>query len=135
MKYFCLIIFTIVLSINSYSAQSSDNIEWVKAEGKVQSVKCQAGRKRRTCTAMVSYKTRTGKSVKAAVSVAKIPFIGPFEKAGDSISVVYNKKNPYMARSEKENFLMSYGLYILIALVVGFSLLNIMKIRKRKALA
>ncbi|SNR16267.1 DUF3592 domain-containing protein [Tenacibaculum jejuense] len=120
-------LFFLLMLTNVYT---QDNVTWVKTNGVIKELE----KKRRGKTfATVSFTTKDGKEASAYIQLLGLPIIGSFKSVGDSIEVYYDKTNPAIAKSESGKFLSQYGIIILIALGVFFSVkryLNVVKLHK-----
>ncbi|WP_299683227.1 DUF3592 domain-containing protein [uncultured Tenacibaculum sp.] len=124
MKSYIYILCFLFLSIQ-VSSQNTE--EWIKTEGTIKTLE----KKRRGKTfAMVSFTTEEGKISEAYIELLGLPIIGSFKSVGDTIEIYYDKNNPVIAKSESGKFLSQYGMIILIALGVIFSVKRFIDARK-----
>ncbi len=81
--------------------------------------------------ATVNFITLKGDSITTIVELERLPFLGSFKSVGDEITINYDVENPAIARTNIGNFLSEYGMYILIALGIVFSLRTYIKARNK----
>ncbi len=123
-------IFLVVLFLFSLSVFAQDNSDWISTQAVIKSIEKKGGKRTREF-ATVTFTTKEGKSIETMVELERIPFLGSFKSAGDEITINYNPANPALAATNMGNFLSKYGMYILIALGVVFSVMQYMKAMKK----
>jgi len=116
---------SLLISDQVFSQSTTEG--WITTEATITEVKDE-GVRRRSMWADVSYKSEDGKSHNSSIKLFTIPFIGTFKKAGDKVNIVYNPAEPAMIKSQSNNFMDSYGVYILIVVGVLFSLTRLKSI-------
>ncbi len=125
-------IFTIVLLLMPlvlFAQQSESEYFSTKATIKKIEKKSSGGKVREIAT--VFYTTKQGQNITTVIELARIPFLGSFKSVGDEITVNYNIANPALVETNTGHFLSKYGMYILIAAGVVFSVMQYMKVRKK----
>jgi hypothetical protein len=114
-----------------YAQQNPDDS--IAATAAIKSIETKGFGKKKNIIAAISYKTVQGKDITTVVELVKIPFFGTFSSAGDTIDISYNKANPAIAHTKTGGFIDQYGLYILIALGLAFSIPIVLRNIKRRS--
>lgn len=124
MKFLCFI--ALFLSASYCFSQEAGRVE---TEGVITEITVHRGRKTRE-TALVKFKLENGEEIVGSVDLVRIPLLGTMKSVGDKITVTYDRSNPGLLQTTYGNFIMNYGMYILIVLGIIFSLRPLLKYRK-----
>ncbi len=104
--------------------------ETIKTKGVIKNIeKKRSGRSTKEI-ALVGFVTQKGDSIETYVDLTRFPIVGSLKSIGDKITVNYDAENPAIARTDADNFLSKYGMYILIALGIALSLKTFLKAKK-----
>ncbi|MGB0950105.1 MAG: hypothetical protein ACPGU0_08385, partial [Marinirhabdus sp.] len=106
--------------------------EFLETEATITQLDFSINGRRSTSTATVGYTTHDGVKRSSTVKIAHIPFIGPWNKVGDKITVRYDVNKPLLLTSPTTDFIKSYLIYALIALGVFYSIFRFYRAKKSK---
>ena len=115
--FFNSLIIFIALSFCSASMQAQEAI-FVETQATITDIQTQINGKRSVVTAKVDYVTEAGDSLSSQTTLLHIPFIGSTKDVGDTVSIFYQKDNPYFIRSKNESFMQAYGWYVIAAITL-----------------
>jgi hypothetical protein len=118
----------ILLSIPTLSF--SQDIDWIKTEGEITEITIHPGRKTRE-TAVIKFNLEDGTEQFGSTDLFRIPFVGSMKSVGDTISINYDKNNPFLIQTVVGTFLSTYGMYILIFFGIILSLKPFLKKKKK----
>lgn len=103
---------------------------WVKTEGTIKEITTHRGGRKKSVSATVTYTMQDGKTYDGYTQLMPLPILGTTKKEGDKINILYNPKQPGAIHTGTTSFLEQYGLYLMIALGLIFSLGTIKKVMK-----
>ena len=119
----------IIMFLLSFSVFSQVG-EYVSAKGVIKNIELKRSGRTVKEIATVSFSTEQGETIETYVELERIPFLGSFKSVGDEIAINYNKENPAIAQTKTGNFLLKYGMYILVFLGVVISSRRYFKAKK-----
>ena len=111
------------------SISFSQTAEKIKTEGEITDITFHQGKIIRE-TALVKFNLEDGTEQIGNVELFRIPFVGSMKSVGDNVTITYQKDNPVLLETVIGSFLSTYGMYILIALGLIFSIKQIRNARK-----
>lgn len=138
MKYLGLLFFLTIIGYaiwqvcSSASEASTTHRQWLNTEAKVLETRTQVRRRGSYTYAKVSFTAEDGNRYLTEVKLWSIPLVGRVLSPDDTISILYDAKNPVVALSPLAHYLDTYGLYILIGAGIFFSALRLRKAYKLK---
>ena len=106
------------LIISSKSKTQNANPQFIETQATITSIETNQSGRRTYTVAKVDFITKAGDSISSQVQLLGLPILGSFKKAGDIITILYDKNNPYLIKSKDASFLLTYGIYIFIALAL-----------------
>ncbi|WP_149274989.1 DUF3592 domain-containing protein [Pareuzebyella sediminis] len=112
------------ISINCsafYGPTQDSEPQFIQTEAKITALDSKISGRTSTVMATVLYVTESGDTLKGRTRLMHVPMIGSFREVGDTVSVLYQKDNPYLVKAREESFWQTYGVYILIALGIVIS--------------
>ncbi|GEQ86158.1 hypothetical protein ULMS_16660 [Patiriisocius marinistellae] len=119
------ILFFYILTLLSTTQQPIEN--GIKTEAKITSIETKTSGRNTYSMAKIDYVTESGKTISSQVQLVGLPFIGSLKDPGDTITVIYQKDNPYAVLSANKGFIQKYTWHIIIGvllLVIGFRLIK-----------
>ncbi|MFD2561109.1 hypothetical protein [Aquimarina rubra] len=125
LRLYCALVFLLCIPFLGITQESDSG--YIETEAIIKEINFKIKSRRSSATAKVTYKTLEGDSLTSTVKLAHIPFIGPLDKEGDRITILYNKETPLLLTTKSTSFWQSYGLYILIGfgiLILGYRYLK-----------
>jgi hypothetical protein len=128
MKYLiALLMFTLFPNTSNGQDEKSN---FVETSAEITELDLSVSGRRSTLMATVNFTTNEGETITSKVRLLHIPFLGSSKKVGDTITILYDTNNPYVIKNQGDSFLQTYGMYILIALGILFSLYSLLKHKK-----
>ena len=123
-----MIMFTlfILLSLPIQMAEQNSE-EFLKTQSTITSVESKVSGKRPRTIVHVQYVIESGDTINGQLQLTGMPFLGSSKKVGDTLTILYQKDNPYRIQTKSQSFFESYGLYLLIVLGLIFIVYRFLK--------
>lgn len=116
-----MIIFTlfILLSIPLQMA-AQHSVEYTQTKATITNVESKVSGKRPRIVVQVRYVIASGDTINSQLQLNGIPFLESSKEVGDTLTILYQKDNPYLFKTKSQSFFQRYGLYFIIAIVLLF---------------
>ena len=121
---------TSLLLFFGYTLAQTPDTQFIETQATITAIESNISGRSSKEIATVTFTTESGDSITSQTRLLHIPLLGSFKKVGDTITVLYQKENPYLIKTENESFLQAYGIYIFIAL--GILVMGYRFIRRKK---
>jgi Protein of unknown function (DUF3592) len=109
---------TLLVFLSSMTIAQKVEPQFLETKATITSIETRISGKRPRDIVTVKYVIETGDTIQSQMQFTGIPFLGSFKKVGDTLTIRYQKDNPYFIKTENESFLQAYGIYIIIAIAI-----------------